>query len=70
MPLDVLRLVLIAAAGLVFFSEPIAPSLIIGMIIIMATTLYTVRTNARHAPPPTRSTRTEPSVPIRSKISI
>lgn len=50
-PLDFLRLVLMALAGLVFFNEQLAPSLVIGMIIIVLTTLYTVRSNARLAVP-------------------
>ncbi|MDB5529910.1 MAG: eamA-like transporter family protein [Devosia sp.] len=45
-PLDFLRLVLIAAAGLVFFDEHLEPSLIAGMLIIVATTLYTIRANS------------------------
>jgi drug/metabolite transporter (DMT)-like permease len=50
-PLDFLRLVLISTAGLVFFNEQLEPSLVIGMIIIVLTTLYTVRANARLAVP-------------------
>jgi drug/metabolite transporter (DMT)-like permease len=46
-PLDFLRLVLIATAGLLFFNEQLEPSLVVGMIIIVLTTLYTVRANAR-----------------------
>ena len=45
-PLDFVRLVLMAGAGLVFFNEQLQPSLLVGMVIVVLTTLYTVRANA------------------------
>ncbi len=46
-PLDFLRLVLMALAGLLFFDEQLHPMLLVGMVIVVATTLYTIRSNAR-----------------------
>ena len=46
-PLDFFRLVLLALAGLVFFDEQPQPTLLIGMAIVVATTLYTIRSNTR-----------------------
>jgi drug/metabolite transporter (DMT)-like permease len=46
-PLDFLRLVLMALAGLLFFNEQLQPSLLVGMAIVVLTTLYTIRANAR-----------------------
>jgi len=48
-PLDFVRLVLMTGFGLVFFGESLSPTLAIGMLIVVATTIYTVRANA---PPP------------------
>lgn len=48
-PLDFLRLVLLSFAGLVFFNEHVEPTLLVGMAIIIATTFYIIRTNARVA---------------------
>jgi drug/metabolite transporter (DMT)-like permease len=50
-PLDFVRLVLMATAGLVFFNEQLHPSLLVGMVIVILTTLYTVRANARFKAP-------------------
>lgn len=46
-PLDFLRLVLMALAGLLFFDEQLPPTLLVGMVIVVLTTLYTIRANAR-----------------------
>ena len=46
-PLDFLRLVLMALAGLLFFDEQLQPTLLVGMVIVVLTTLYTIRANAR-----------------------
>lgn len=46
-PLDFLRLVLMALAGLLFFDEQLQPTLLVGMTIVVLTTLYTIRANAR-----------------------
>jgi drug/metabolite transporter (DMT)-like permease len=48
-PLDFLRLVILAIAGLVFFNEHLEPTLLIGMGVVVAATFYTVRANARAA---------------------
>jgi drug/metabolite transporter (DMT)-like permease len=50
-PLDFLRLVILAVAGLVFFNEHLEWTLLLGMLIVVAATLYTVRANARGAAP-------------------
>lgn len=49
-PLDFFRLVLLALAGLLFFNEQLHPMLLVGMVIVVATTLYTIRANARAKP--------------------
>ena len=46
-PLDFVRLVLMAAAGLVFFDERPRPTLLAGAVLVILTTLYTIRANAR-----------------------
>jgi drug/metabolite transporter (DMT)-like permease len=48
-PLDFLRLVLLSLAGLVFFEEHLEPTLLVGMAIVVATTFYVIRSNARNA---------------------
>lgn len=48
-PLDFIRLVLLALAGLVFFNEQLEPTLLAGIAVVVATTFYTVRANARAA---------------------
>jgi len=48
-PLDFLRLVLLSLAGLVFFQEHPEPTLLVGMAIVVATTFYVIRSNARSA---------------------
>ncbi len=48
-PLDFLRLVLLSLAGLVFFQEHPEPTLLVGMAIVVATTFYVIRSNARNA---------------------
>jgi drug/metabolite transporter (DMT)-like permease len=48
-PLDFLRLVLLSVAGLVFFQEHPEPTLLVGMAIVVATTFYVIRSNARNA---------------------
>ena len=48
-PLDFLRLVLLSIAGFLFFQEHPEPTLLVGMVIVIATTFYTIRTNARLA---------------------
>jgi drug/metabolite transporter (DMT)-like permease len=48
-PLDFLRLVILAVAGFLFFNEQLEPTLLVGMLIVVATTFYTVRANARAA---------------------
>jgi len=48
-PLDFVRLVLMTGFGLAFFGESLSPTLAIGMLIVVATTIYTVRANS---PPP------------------
>jgi drug/metabolite transporter (DMT)-like permease len=48
-PLDFLRLVLLSIAGFLFFNEQPEPSLAIGMLIVVATTFYTIRSNAKVA---------------------
>jgi drug/metabolite transporter (DMT)-like permease len=42
-PLDFVRLVLLALAGLIFFEEHLEPTLVMGIAIVVATTFYTVR---------------------------
>ena len=46
-PLDFLRLVILSLAGLAFFNEQPEPTLLVGMAIVIATTFYTIRANAR-----------------------
>lgn len=48
-PLDFLRLVLLSIAGFLFFKEQPEPTLALGMLIVVATTFYTIRSNARVA---------------------
>ena len=48
-PLDFLRLVLLTLAGFLFFQEHPEPTLLLGMVIVVAATLYTIRSNARLA---------------------
>jgi len=48
-PLDFFRLVLLSLAGLVFFQEHPEPTLLVGMAIVVATTFYVIRSNARSA---------------------
>lgn len=48
-PLDFLRLVILSLAGLAFFNERLEPTLLVGMVIVIATTLYTIRANAQAA---------------------
>lgn len=48
-PLDFLRLVLLSLAGFLFFNEHPEPTLALGMLIVVATTFYTIRSNARVA---------------------
>lgn len=48
-PLDFLRLVILSLAGLAFFNEQPEPTLLLGMAIVIATTFYTIRANARAA---------------------
>jgi drug/metabolite transporter (DMT)-like permease len=44
-PLDFVRLVLMTGFGLVFFGESLSLTLGLGMLIVVATTIYTVRAN-------------------------
>lgn len=48
-PLDFVRLVLMTGFGLVFFGESLSLTLGLGMLIVVATTIYTVRANAPSA---------------------
>ena len=45
-PLDFVRLVLMTGIGLVFFGETLSPTVSIGMVLVVLTTIYTVRANA------------------------
>ncbi len=68
-PLDFVRLVLMAAAGLVFFNEPLQPSLLVGMVIVVLTTLYTVRANTRQ-PIARRGAAAEPALLAPEPLSV
>jgi drug/metabolite transporter (DMT)-like permease len=54
-PLDFVRLVLMTGFGLIFFGETLSPPLAIGMLLVVGTTIYTVRANAP-GPLPERTT--------------
>jgi drug/metabolite transporter (DMT)-like permease len=55
-PLDFVRLVLMTGFGLVFFGETLSLPLAIGMVLVVATTIYTVRANAPDTAIPERAT--------------
>lgn len=48
-PLDFLRLVLLSAAGFLLFHEQPEPTLLVGALIVVATTFYTIHANSRAA---------------------
>ena len=54
-PLDFVRLVLMTGFGLVFFGESLSLSLGLGMLLVVGTTIYTVRANNSGSPMPERS---------------
>jgi drug/metabolite transporter (DMT)-like permease len=49
-PLDFLRLLLMTACGVLFFGETPTLSLIIGVVIVLGTTIFTLRSNAVSPP--------------------
>ena len=54
-PLDFVRLVLMTGFGLLFFGESLSLSLALGMLLVVGTTIYTVRANNAGSPIPERS---------------
>jgi drug/metabolite transporter (DMT)-like permease len=50
-PLDFVRLLLMTACGLLFFGETPNLSLLVGVVIVLGTTIFTVRSNAHAARP-------------------
>jgi drug/metabolite transporter (DMT)-like permease len=55
-PLDFVRLVLMTGFGLIFFGESLSLPLGIGMLLVVMTTIYTVRANSPDTPLPERMT--------------